>query len=450
MISLYGLFILLLTAGTIYAQGDTNEGDGVDQASGSKDVTSLPRRTTSTTLPTTLQESNTSDQNGASSSTDIRPGNECTGGHGIRKISSPCPQQQSPPEPQSSTSYDPPQSDKMPLPARVERLAAEFYNQNWESEQYNAFIAGETKYFESEYRSEKELGKGGSGVVYLATRKSDGMQVAYKSIPTDKVYLYASESSPPPRCHIPNPLVLFEKTSVEQCMSPRSPNILLPYEFIVQRYLSRPGYENPYVPMVFDYYTLKYEYVLVMEYFDEDWVNLAKYVEEKERLDISEARNIFREIVNGVISLKRHGVVNRDIHDGNVMYNPATHEVKLIDFGLVSIFPGWEEGKSFPVKPSDSSPMTLEYKAGIDELKIIETLGNLLYILLTGMNPYIDYSDYEEMLRDAMFPESDTSKSGLKESAISLIAALVSRDTDVVPSIEAILENPFFQLNNKE
>ncbi|KAH6568572.1 hypothetical protein BASA62_005369 [Batrachochytrium salamandrivorans] len=288
---------------------------------------------------------------------------------GYEKYPSPCPQQQSPPEPQSSTSYDPPQSDKMPLPARVERLAAEFYNQNWESEQYNAFIAGETKYFESEYRSEKEL--------------------------------------------------------VEQCMSPRSPNILLPYEFIVQRYLSRPGYENPYVPMVFDYYTLKYEYVLVMEYFDEDWVNLAKYVEEKERLDISEAH-------------------------GNVMYNPATHEVKLIDFGLVSIFPGWEEGKSFPVKPSDSSPMTLEYKAGIDELKIIETLGNLLYILLTGLNPYIDYSDYEEMLRDAMFPESDTSKSGLKESAISLIAALVSRDTDVVPSIEAILENPFFQLNNKE
>ncbi|KAH9264717.1 hypothetical protein BASA83_011820 [Batrachochytrium salamandrivorans] len=85
----------------------------------------------------------------------------------------------------------------MPLPARVERLAAEFYNQNWESEQYNAFIAGETKYFESEYRSEKEL---------------------------------------------------------------------------------------------------------VMEYFDEDWVNLAKYVEEKERLDISEARNIFRERKWGDIS----------------------------------------------------------------------------------------------------------------------------------------------------
>ncbi|KAH9252848.1 hypothetical protein BASA81_009151 [Batrachochytrium salamandrivorans] len=243
-------------------QGNTNEGDGVDQASGSKDVpkqdTSLPQRADHLSLKRPLQESNTPDQSGTSSLVDLQPGNECTGGHGIRKIPSPCPQQPSLPEPQPSTFYDAPQSDEIPLPARVERLAAEFYNQNWESGQYNAFIAGETKYFESEYRSEKEL--------------------------------------------------------AAQCRSSRSPNILLPYEFILQKYLSRPGYENPYVPVVFDYYTLKYEYVLVMEYFDEKWVDLSSYVKEKGPLDLSEARNIFREIVNGVISLKRHGVVNEDLH----------------------------------------------------------------------------------------------------------------------------------------
>ncbi|KAH6585593.1 hypothetical protein BASA50_001202 [Batrachochytrium salamandrivorans] len=348
-------------------QGNTNEGDGVDQASGSKDVpkqdTSLPQRADHLSLKRPLQESNTPDQSGTSSLVDLQPGNECTGGHGIRKIPSPCPQQPSLPEPQPSTFYDAPQSDEIPLPARVERLAAEFYNQNWESGQYNAFIAGETKYFESEYRSEKELGKGGSGVVYLATRKSDGRKIAYKSIPKSKVYIYASESSPPLICHLRNPLAFLEEPSAAQCRSSRSPNILLPYEFILQKYLSRPGYENPYVPVVFDYYTLKYEYVLVMEYFDEKWVDLSSYVKEKGPLDLSEARNIFREIVNGVISLKRHGVVNEDLHDGNVMYNSETHEVKLIDFGLVSIFPGWKEGKSLPVKPSDSSPMTLEYKA---------------------------------------------------------------------------------------
>ncbi|KAH6560144.1 hypothetical protein BASA62_000015 [Batrachochytrium salamandrivorans] len=48
-------------------QGNTNDGDGVDvnQASGSKDAASLIQGTTSTTLPTTLRESNTPNQSGA-------------------------------------------------------------------------------------------------------------------------------------------------------------------------------------------------------------------------------------------------------------------------------------------------------------------------------------------------------------------------------------------------
>ncbi|KAH6564663.1 hypothetical protein BASA60_010214 [Batrachochytrium salamandrivorans] len=46
-------------------------GDGVDHASGSKDATSLPLGTTPTTLPTTLQGSNTPDQNGASAPADL-------------------------------------------------------------------------------------------------------------------------------------------------------------------------------------------------------------------------------------------------------------------------------------------------------------------------------------------------------------------------------------------
>ncbi|KAH6595469.1 hypothetical protein BASA50_005802 [Batrachochytrium salamandrivorans] len=96
MVSLYGLFILLLTAEAIHAQGDKNDGDGVDHASGSKDATSLPLGTTPTTPPATLQESNTPDQSGASAHVDPQPGKECKGGHGVRKLSKSCSQQQSP------------------------------------------------------------------------------------------------------------------------------------------------------------------------------------------------------------------------------------------------------------------------------------------------------------------------------------------------------------------
>ncbi|KAH6564666.1 hypothetical protein BASA60_010218 [Batrachochytrium salamandrivorans] len=201
----------------------------------------------------------------------------------------------------------------MPLPVRVGKLEVKSYIQSWETDQYIAFTKEETRYFESEYSSKKKLGKGKSGVVYLATRKSDGMEVAYKSIPKSKTRKYASESNTFTRCHLRNPIVRSKKPSVEQCMSPRPPDPLVPYEFMIQRYLSRPGYKNPYVPVVFDYFILESEYIVVMEYFDEQWVNLAKYVKERIRLDIENARDIVREIVNAMISLKRHGVVHNDL-----------------------------------------------------------------------------------------------------------------------------------------
>ncbi|KAH6590098.1 hypothetical protein BASA61_005391 [Batrachochytrium salamandrivorans] len=101
---------------------------------------------------------------------------------GYGKLSSPCPQQKSPPEPQPSTSYDPPQSDEMPLPIRVGKSEAESYRQGQNADQYNAFTKEETEYFELEYSRKKKLGQGSFGVVFLATKESNGMEVAYKSI----------------------------------------------------------------------------------------------------------------------------------------------------------------------------------------------------------------------------------------------------------------------------
>ncbi|KAH6567376.1 hypothetical protein BASA60_009067 [Batrachochytrium salamandrivorans] len=259
------------------------------KSSGSKDTTSLPLGTAPTTPPTTLQESNIPDQ------------------------SVHVPQQQPPPEPQPSTLHDPPQSDEMPLPAIVGKTEVESYSKSWETDQYIAFTEEEARYFKLEYLIERELGQGGFGIVYLATRKSDGKKVAYKSIPKSNVYKSALESTPPPRCHLRNPLVLSDEQSATQCMSPRPLGLLLPYEIMLQKYLSRPGYENPYVPVVFDYFVLKDEYIVVMEYVDEKWADLFSYMEGKERPDIEDVRAIIKKIVNGMISLKQYGILHHDL-----------------------------------------------------------------------------------------------------------------------------------------
>ncbi|KAH6581228.1 hypothetical protein BASA60_002531 [Batrachochytrium salamandrivorans] len=196
-------------------QGNTNDGDGVDvdQASGSKDAASLIQGTTSTTLPTTLRESNTPNQSGASSSANCQSKKDCKSGHGIRKLSKSCPHQQSHTGSQPSTSYDPSQSDEMPLPVYLGKSEAEPYRLGQKTDQYREFIASEAKYFKSEYsHARRNWVKETFGTVYLATRKSDGMKVAYKSILKSNVDEYTLESFPPPRCHSPSPLVLFRGT----------------------------------------------------------------------------------------------------------------------------------------------------------------------------------------------------------------------------------------------
>ncbi|KAH9268447.1 hypothetical protein BASA83_009289 [Batrachochytrium salamandrivorans] len=380
-------------------QGNKDDGDDANQASGSKDApkqdTDLPPRPDYLRLKRPLQESNILDQSGASSSVDFQP----------------------------------------------KKVCKESYNQDQDIEQYDAFTESEAKYFKSEYSLKRKLGEGQSGVVYLAIKKSNGKKVAYKSISKSDEYEYALESIPPPRCHLPSPIGRSEEQSVEQCMLPRPPNLLVPYEFMIQKYLSRPGYDNPYVPVVFDYIILEDEYILVMEYCDESWVNLAKYVEKKGRLDIEEARHIIKEIVNGMISLKQHGILHHDL----------TGRVKLIDFGVTGILPGWEDGKSVPLKSSDSpSPTVSEYEAGDSELWRMHTLGNLLYRIITPKGINIGYSDDEQEIRETIPDESDPYKHGLREKAISLIDVLVSSNTDTISSIEAILDHSFFQLNNKE
>ncbi|KAH6561273.1 hypothetical protein BASA62_009977 [Batrachochytrium salamandrivorans] len=144
-------------------QGNTNDDDGANQPSGSKDApkqdTDLPLRIHPVYLSRALWGTEVPDQSGAPASppADPRPEEECRGLRWLRKLFGLCPQQPSPsqpqpqPEPQPSTLHDPPQSDGMPLPVYVGRSEAQSYSQDQDADQYNAFTKGEAEYFELEY-----------------------------------------------------------------------------------------------------------------------------------------------------------------------------------------------------------------------------------------------------------------------------------------------------------
>ncbi|KAH9265076.1 hypothetical protein BASA83_011402 [Batrachochytrium salamandrivorans] len=429
-------------------QGDKNDGGSANQASGSnpnpKKVPSLPPRPDSSRQTRPLPKIPTSDQSGASSSADSQPRKDCTGGHGIRKTSRLCPQPPSPSGSQPSTSHVLPKPGEMTLPVYLGKSEAKPYLRGQKTSQYDAFIASEIKYAKLEYPSKKKLSEGDFGKVYLATRKSDGMEVIYKSIPYEHVDDYTFEPSPPPICHLRNSLAPSKKTSVTQCMSSRPPKLLLSYEPLLQMYLSRPGHENPYVPTTFDYIALKNKFVLVMEYFGRGWVTLFNYVEGKERPDIVDARDIIKKIVEAMAYLKRYGILHLDVRASNVMYNPKTRKIKLLDFGVSAVLPGWKGGKSLPLKSPDLSSTSPGYKAGDNELISMKRFGQLIYTTIISKDALPDNFGDEQAIRKSIPEESDPYKRGLREKAIRLILVLVYSNPRPMHSIEAILKDPFF------
>ncbi|KAH6578653.1 hypothetical protein BASA61_000118 [Batrachochytrium salamandrivorans] len=126
------------------------------------------------------------------------------------------------------------------------------------------------------------------------------------------------------------------------------------------------------------------------------------------------------------------------------MYNTETRQVKLIDFDVSAILPGWEGGKSVPLKSLDPPSPVSGYKAGYDELQGMQKLGKLLDSIVPAEDTQLDYSSDEQAISRTMPAESDSYKSKLKEKAMSLIAALDSSNPKPMSSIEAILNDPFF------
>lgn len=140
-------------------------------------------------------------------------------------------------------------------------------------------------------------------------------------------------------------------------------------------------------------------YALVMEDFG--GVSLAHYVQsatEKslkfQSLDLLEFLKIAIQITGIIHHLHQNRVIHKDIKPANVLINPETTEVKLIDFSISSLLPreiqqientNALEGTLAYLSPEQTGRMN----RGIDYRSDFYSLGVTCYELLTGQLPFI-------------------------------------------------------------
>ncbi|XP_073803207.1 uncharacterized protein pimr169 isoform X5 [Danio rerio] len=159
------------------------------------------------------------------------------------------------------------------------------------------------------YEMGDKLGKGGFGSVYKATRRRDGLEVAVK-------------------CTVKSPKM--KEMTVPGYDKP------LPTEIA----LTIMANNGPYVPEIIqllDWEDNDAHYIIIMER-PIPCMDLLHFLRHKDGpLDEKTGRHIMRQAIHAVSVCFDRGVFHRDIKLENLLVNPDTLEVKLIDFGCGAI-----------------------------------------------------------------------------------------------------------------
>ena len=133
--------------------------------------------------------------------------------------------------------------------------------------------------------------------------------------------------------------------------------------------------------------------VIVEEFIGKE--TLADFIQETERIEVPEFLNIASSIADALRQIHSEGLMHKDINPYNILYNPSTNRLKLIDFGIAAKRkselsdadnPNVLEGTLRYSSPEQTGRMN----RSIDYRTDFYSLGVTFYEMLTGVPPFTD------------------------------------------------------------
>ncbi|AVH72646.1 trifunctional serine/threonine-protein kinase/ATP-binding protein/sensor histidine kinase [Nostoc sp. 'Lobaria pulmonaria (5183) cyanobiont'] len=174
--------------------------------------------------------------------------------------------------------------------------------------------------------------------------------------------------------------------------------LLFRNQYTIAKNLDLPGIVRPYSLEPY-----RNSYALVMEDFGgislRDWLNKKMG---SNQYTLTEFLEIAIALSNTLDGLYRHRVIHKDIKPANILINPETKQVKLIDFSIASLLPRESqeiyspnilEGTLAYLSPEQTGRMN----RGIDYRSDYYSLGVTFYELLAGHLPF-ESSDPMELV----------------------------------------------------
>ena len=259
-------------------------------------------------------------------------------------------------------------------------------------------------FFYDKYVVDKELGHGAFGKVYKCFR-ADKVPYVVKLVPESRTKCRAV-------CEITNKM--------------------LPNEIALWRSLSHPN-----ILQFVEYFHHDETWFMVMEYCG-GYLDLFSYSNLRQRLiPLPFTAMIIKQVVQAALYCKSMNIDHRDIKDENILYNPSTHHVKLIDFGSADIIPedGYTSRKGTEVY---IPPEWYYFKKYYPSDAAVWSIGCLAYCLLNGEKPY-------KNIREIFGNRRLKWKKYVSGSAVKLVSKCLQYDPEVRAPLESLLESRWLQ-----
>jgi predicted ATPase/signal transduction histidine kinase len=200
-------------------------------------------------------------------------------------------------------------------------------------------------------------------------------------------------------------------------------------QYIIAKNLNFPGIIQTYSLEIY-----QNGYILVTEDFG--GISLSKSMGEKPQ-NLIEFLHIAISICDTLDILYRQRIIHKDIKPANILINPETKQVKLIDFSIASLLtretqeiksPNVLEGTLAYISPEQTGRMN----RGIDYRSDFYSLGVTFYELLTGQLPFIsdDAMDLVHCHIAKIAPDVSEIKSEIPQVVGEIISKLMAKNAE--------------------
>jgi len=215
--------------------------------------------------------------------------------------------------------------------------------------------------------------------------------------------------------------------------------------------------EHEHIVKFYEHFQDQHHHYLVLEYVS--GVDMFTWMEFRNFEPIPEktARKIFRDICSAIQYCHQRGIAHRDLKLENILIDPTTYQVKVIDFGLASFETEDSAGCVDVCGSLDYlAPEVLEEQPYSGKKSDIWSLGVILYSMLFCNFPF----STEERMDALLPPEGQERKphpplefpkrASVSREAKDLCRKMLAFNPDKRINIDKIMRHPWMEIDNSD